>query len=103
MQKGHPISSLPIDQYPVSDEEQQVLTMLLKKQYTTMEMLISGSKEVLLLGGLFALINTPQADELIRRYIPASNSSEYSLLFFKTLIFIVVAFVAKNIHLVQKQ
>lgn len=103
MQKGHSIASLPIDQYPVSDEEQQVLGMLLKKQYTTMEMLISGSKEVLMLGVLFALINTPQADELIRRYIPASTSSEYSLLFFKTLIFVVIAFILKNIHLIQKE
>jgi ABC-type antimicrobial peptide transport system permease subunit len=103
MQKGHLIANLPSDQNPASEEEQQILSMLLKKQYTTMEMIISSSKELLLIGCLFAVINTRQSEDFIKKHITLASRSDYSLLFFKTIIFTFLIFVIRNFHLIQKK
>ncbi len=103
MQRGHLIVSLPSDQYPPTEEEQQLLNMLLKKQQTSIELLISGTKEVLGIGALFAILNTPQVEEYIKKYIPMASRSEYSLLFVKTMLFVFFVFILKNFHLIRKQ
>jgi len=97
------IDVLPVDQSEPTPEESRLVDTLFKKQQSTFELVLSGIKDILLLGVLFMVFSTPQVDQQIAKFFPSTANSPYILLMVKTLIFMVVYFFIKNMYLVKKQ
>lgn len=98
---GDVIKNLPTDQTVPSHNEIQIMNTLFKEQHTTVNKILSGSKDMLLAGSLFILYNIPQVEELIRKLIPVTTTSPYIFLLVKTLLFVLTYFFLKNLSSVR--
>lgn len=95
------IDNLPTDKNALSHSELQIVDSLFS-QKPAIEALFNGTKEILLAGILFVVFSTPQVDDLIKKFVKASENSPYILLGVKAILFMVVFFVVKNMYLVRK-
>jgi len=100
---GDIIDNLPIDQSTPSHNEIQLVDTLFQKQKTMLQMIMSESKDVILIGFLFLLFLLPQIDEIIKKIIYSANNSEYILMISKVLLFMLAYFLLKNMYLVRKK
>lgn len=96
------IHTLPTDKSELTQPEMQIVEMLFKHQHTTIQKLLVGTQDVLLVGLLFVLFLFPQLDEFITKIFPSSSKSPYILLGIKTAGFMLSYFILKNIYLVRK-
>lgn len=96
------IENLPTDKNTISQTEADIVNTLFKKK-AMIDIVLSSSKEVLLAGILFVVISVPQIDEFVKKFIPIANNSQYILLFLKSLIFMILFFVIKNLYLARKK
>jgi hypothetical protein len=96
------IDTLPTDQTMPSHAEIQIVDTLFK-QNSTVQKLLSGTQDVLVVGLLFLLFSLPQIDMMIKKFVSSSNNSEYILLGIKCLLFMLVYFLVKNMYLAKKQ
>lgn len=96
------IESLPTDKNPPTHTEIQIVDSLFKQQHTIIQKILVESKDVILVGFLFLLFSFPQIDDLIRKYIPSTETSIYIFIFSKTLLFMACYFLIKNMYLVRK-
>jgi len=96
------IDSLPTDKNNPTHSEIQIVDSLFKKQHTTFQKILLGSKDVLIVGFLFILFSLPQIDEMIRKFAPSTETSVYIFIFVKTLFFMFSYFVLMNVYLVRK-
>ena len=96
------IHSLPTDKSELTHPEIQIVETLFKHQHTTIQKLLIGTQDVLLVGLLFILFLFPQLDEFITKVFPASSKSPYILLGIKTAGFMLSYFIFKNLYLVRK-
>jgi len=94
------IESLPVDKNPVKDDELQLIDTLFKENTSTVETLLSQSKDFILLGCLFVLINLEYVDEFIKKLF--SNFSDLAILGIKTFIFLLSYFILKYGYLLRK-
>jgi len=97
------IDTLPTDQNMPSHNEIQIVERLFKQKHTTVQKILGGTKDVLVVGVLFVLFSLPQFDELVKRFFPSVEKSQYIFIFVKAVLFAVVYFVVKNLYLVRKQ
>ncbi len=97
------IDTLPVDQNIPSQTEVKLVDTLFKEQYTAVQKLLEGTKDVLIIGLLFVGFSLPQMDDVIQRVIPSTSSSPYILLVVKGIIFMLVYFIIKNLYLVRKK
>lgn len=97
------IIQLPTDQNPPSHNEVQIVDTLFQEKQTAVEKFLTGSKDVLLIGIIFLIFSMPQVDDMIKKFIPISATSLYILLLIKTLMFMLIYFVLKNMYLVRKK
>ena len=97
-----PIDALPTDKTEPSHTEIQIVDTLFKQKQSTVQKLLAGTQDVLLVGLLFILFSLPQFDEIIKKMFPATTTSFYILLFVKTLIVMCLYFICKNMYLVRK-
>ena len=97
-----PIDSLPTDQTLPSHSEVQIVDALFKQKQSTMNKILSETKDVLFVGFLFIIFSLPQLDDLIRKLVPSASTSPYILLLIKTLAFMGIYFLVKNLYLVRK-
>lgn len=96
------IDTLPTDQNMPSHSEIQIVDTIFK-QNGTVQKFLSGTKDVLVLGFIFLIFCLPQFDDLVKRLVPSTEKSPYIFMGFKTLIFMFVYFIVKNIYLVRKK
>jgi uncharacterized membrane protein YqhA len=96
------IHTLPTDKSELSQPEIQIVETLFKHQHTTIQKMLMGTQDVILVGLLFILFAFPQLDEFIIKLFPTSATSQYILLGIKTAGFMLSYFVLKNIYLVRK-
>ena len=98
---GDSIDSLPVDQTILSHNEEQIANMIFKQQKSNFDKLLSGSKDVFMLGILFMIFSLKQVDGVIHKFIPCTRNSEYIFLLVKTILFTVIFFLIKNLYLAR--
>jgi hypothetical protein len=96
------IDALPTDLTTPSHSEIQIMDTLFKQKQGTVQKLLSGTQDVILVGFLFILFSLPHVDTVIMKMVPATATSPYILVFVKALSFMCLYFILKNIHLVRK-
>lgn len=97
------IDNLPTDQNVPTHTEIQIVDTLFKEKQTTVQRLLAGTKDVLLVGFLFILFSLPQIDGVVCKLVPSSATSPYILLFAKAVAVMFLYFVIKNLYLVRKK
>lgn len=100
---GDPIENLPTDKTVPSHTEIQIVDTLFKQKQTTIQNMLAGTKDVLIVGFVFAILSIPQIDPLITKLVPITATSPYIMLLVKTLIMMIVYFVLKNLYLVRNK
>jgi hypothetical protein len=96
------IDNLPTDRDLPSHQEIQILDSLFKEKYDTMTKILSGTKDVIIIGLVFLIFNLPQIDEIIKKFFPASVNSVYILVGIRVFLFMLCYFIIKNLYLVKK-
>jgi hypothetical protein len=99
---GDSIDTLPTDQTVPSHNEIQMVENLFKQKQSTVQKLLSGAKEFVLLLLLFIVFSLPQLDSILRKIISMAESP-YMLIAIKGVLFVVVYFLIKNLYLVRKK
>lgn len=100
---GDIIDNLPTDQTIPSHNELQLVDTLFQKQKTMLEIIMTESKDVIIVGFLFLLFLLPQTDEIIKKVVYSANNSEYILMISKVLLFMLAYFLLKNMYLVRRK
>jgi hypothetical protein len=95
------IDNLPYDQTPLSENEMRIANTLFKEEQNTMDKLLLGSKDVILVAVILILFSLPQVDEIIVKFIPPVSKSPYIKVAVKTVIFSLLYFSMKNVYLVR--
>lgn len=98
---GDPLTNLPTDKNVPSHQEVKILETFFQEK-NTVEKVLVNSKDVLVIGLFFLLFSLPPADELIKKWLPVTQKSEYLLLGLKTVVFMLAYFIIKNVYLVRK-
>ena len=99
---GDDINALPTDQTVPSHNEINIVETLFKKKHSTIQKILSGAKETVLLLLLFIVFSLPQIDGLIQKMISAAESP-YLLVGIKAVLFAATYFIIKNLYLVRKK
>ena len=97
------IDALPVDQNSPSHTDIQIVDSLFKQKHSTIQKMLAGTQDILIVGFIFLLFSIPQSDELLKKVLPVTEKSPYILLGVKKLIFMFVYFVVKNMYLVRKK
>jgi hypothetical protein len=97
------IDTLPTDQNNPSHAEIQIVDSLFKQKHNTVQKLLGGTKDVLIVGFIFLLFSLPQFDDLVKKFIPTTEKSPYILVGVKAVLFAFVYFLVKNLNLVRKR
>jgi len=99
---GDNIGALPTDETVPSHNEIQMVETLFKQKHTTMQKLLSGTKEFVLLLILFIVFSVPQLDGLLSKIV-SFGESPYMLIAIKGVLFVITYFIIKNLYLVRKK
>jgi hypothetical protein len=99
---GDMIETLPSDQSVPSHNEIRLVNQLFQKKKGIFDKILLNTKDILIIGGLFVLFSLSQVDRLIKKVIPSADKSPYILLGIKTILFIIIYFIIKNIYLAKK-
>lgn len=97
------INTLPTDQNNPTHAELQIVDQLFKQKHGTVQKILSGTKDVVIIGLVFLLFSLPQFDSLLKSFIPATEKSSYILITVKAVLFAFVYFLVKNVYLVRKR
>lgn len=87
------LASLPVDEEPVSNDEQQILDKIMQQDQNKLSKLIQLFKLPGIAGLLFFTLHTQWFTQMTRTSLPYAASSEFSMLVFKTGLFVVALFV----------
>jgi hypothetical protein len=96
------IDFLPTDDAPLTPSEQLVMNTILPSPTDGLQNLLQDLKMPVLFGLAFLIINLPQVSDLIKNTVPYANSSDLSLLLFKTALFVLVVFLCNNLQHLRK-
>jgi hypothetical protein len=97
------VYTLPTDDSPINSDEKNIMNAVFKEQQSTVRKFLDGSKDIILAGIIFFLVSIPPVDDFIRKMIPSTNDSVYTLLLVKCLAFMVLYFLLKNLYLARKE
>lgn len=97
------IDALPTDQNNPTHAEIQIIDQLFKQKHSIVQKILSGTKDVLVIGFVFLLFSLPQFDEFLKKLIPTTENSPYILVAIKAVLFAFVYFLVKNLYLVRKR
>lgn len=97
------IDKLPTDDNVVSHSELQLANVLFKEKQNFLSKVISGTKDVLFVIGLYLIFCMPQIDDLIKKFFPSSMNSIYIFSGIKAFLFGFSFFLIQNIHSVYKK
>lgn len=97
------IDALPTDQNNPTHSEIQIVDQLFKQSHGTVQKILRGTKDVLVVALIFLLFSLPQFDELLKKFVPSAEKSLYILIGVKAILFAFVYFIVKNVYLVRKQ
>lgn len=97
------IDALPTDQNNPTHAEIQIIDQLFKQKHNTIQKILGGTKDVLIIAFIFLLFSLPQFDEFLKRIIPTTEKSLYIFIAVKTVLFAFMYFLVKNLYLVRKR
>lgn len=100
---GDIISMLPLDKSKPSQDEEQIVDILFKEEQGVVNKVLENSKDVLLVGILYTIFSLNCVDEIIKRFIPMTSTSEYILLGIKAVLFMIIYFIFINLVLSRNQ
>jgi hypothetical protein len=98
-----PVQVLPVTESPLSPNESVILDTLFPTKYNVLQQVFLGTKDVIAVAILFALISLPGVDNLVERFVPMTKGAPYLILLVKTLIFALGYFIVKNSYLVRRK
>lgn len=101
-QVGDIIEHLPSDQTIPSHNEIRLLDTLFKKEQGIMVKLLKNIKDILIIGLLFVFFSLPPVDDIIKKFISITNTSEHILIGVKAILVMLLYFLITNIALAQK-
>ena len=99
--QGDIIEQLPSDKTTPSQDELRIVDTLFKKQKSTIDKILTGTRDVLLIGILYIIFSLKPLDSLIYKFFPSSVNSEYILVMVKGVLFMASYFILKNLYLVK--
>lgn len=99
---GDLIEQLPSDTSIPSHNEIRLVDQFFHRKKNMFDHILNQSKDILMLAGLFILFCLPFIDNIIKKFITVTSTSSYILIGVKTILFVVIYFIIKNIYLVRK-
>lgn len=98
---GDEIQNLPTDQSVPSHNEIQMVESLFKQKHTTIQQLLAGTKESIILLILYVIFALPFVDSTICKFVNTENTP-YMLIGIKAVLFVIAYFLITNMYLVRK-
>ena len=102
-ENGDLIENLPYDSNMPSHDEIIMVDNIFKQKKTTIDKILSSSKDMIVLAALFILLSVPFVDNLVTKLIPSTQTSKYVLVAVKALLFVVLYFFIYNFYLIKKK
>ena len=102
MYGGDLVTQLPIDETIPTHDELRVVDSLFKQKKGMVDRILENTKDVLIVGILFAIFSIPTIDNIVKKFCKSAETSVYILILIKTLLFMFVFFLLKNFYLVRK-
>ena len=99
---GDVIEQLPADMSVPSHNEIRIVDQLFQQKKGIFDRILSQTKDIVILGGLFIVFSLPFIDNLIKKFVTAAGTSPYILIGIKALLFVFSYFIIKNLYLVRK-
>jgi len=99
---GDPINQLPTDQTQPSYNEIKIVDSLFKENKSTINSLVSESKDVILYGLIFIAFSLPQTAEIVSKFVPMAATSVYINVAIRAIGAMVVYWIIKNYYLSRK-
>lgn len=102
IQNGDIISDLPADETQPSHNEIRIVNALFKEHNNTLTAILKEGQDAILVALLFIILSFPQIDDMIKRFLPVTEKSEYFLIGFKALIIMILFWIVKHYYLARK-
>ena len=99
---GDYIDQLPSDVSVPSHNEIKIIDQLFQQKKSMLDRILHQTKDIIILAGLFILFSLPFVDNLIKQVVTVTTKSQYILIGVKSLIFVIIYFIIKNLYLVRK-
>ena len=98
------LRNLPTDKNEIDDKEIEVINLLFEdeEEKTSFNKIIEEFYESFLVGILFIIFNQDYVNNVLLSIVPLLNGSEIFLLLFKTMVFVILFWILKNIRLLNK-
>jgi len=96
------INNLPVDNSPPNHDEVQVMNTIFKENISTMDRIVKGLKNVLIVAVILYILLLPQTMNLLEKYLPSTSSSVYLKNLVICVMFVVIFVVVDNFHLSKK-
>lgn len=98
---GDLIVDLPTDKTMPSHEEIRIIDAMFQKNKGIMEKIAIDAKDAIVLGILFAIMSAPPVTDFLTKFFPSMGSPYMSILI-RSIIFMLLYYVLKNLYLVRK-
>lgn len=95
------IDQLPTDNSVPNRTEIRLLNTFFKEKANTINKVFTELKGAVLAGLLFAILSLPLTDRLVKSVVKSTEENLYFLILTKTLIFVVLYYVIKNLWVVR--
>ena len=92
------IEALPIDEYPMNPQEQQLFNSVIANN-GSIHRILQDLRTTILAAILFFVLNLEGVNMVIENTVSYAKSSKTSLLFVKTFMFVIGVFMINNGHL----
>jgi hypothetical protein len=96
------VNELQSDDQPLNQTEEQFMNTFFKEKPTMLKRVLAETKDVVLVGALFVLVNIPGVESLIIRFFPLAGGSTYIMLCLKAILLMLLYFILKNFYLSRK-
>lgn len=96
------VNELQSDDQPLNQTEEQFMNTFFKEKPTMLKRVLAETKDVVLVGALFVLVNIPGVESLIVKFFPLAGGSTYVMLCLKAILLMILYFIFKNFYLSRK-
>ena len=93
------LSSLPTDKNNPSEVDKNMTDTIFGANLSMSQKLVKEGKDMMIIGLLFIALSLPQVDELIKKFIPAAQNSDYILILIKAIMVMVLFWLIKHFYL----
>ena len=102
MPTGDPITQLPVDKTPPSQNEIHIIDTLFKKHRGTMDVIFEEAKDSIIVCILVIMFCLPYIDNFVYKMLPMTQKSIYFLVLVKGLLASFIYWILKHFYLSRK-